>query len=315
MTALPADLDFSPLSGIFEPSGIQQLPDGRFLVIEDEKEFPFSVFALDPEGRMAGSPQPLSSPEKLNDLEGLTLGPSGHLYAITSHSRDGDGEVKKARRRLVRFRVDGNAIVDFAVFDQLLPALTQAHPALEAASRIEDVKGDGGLNVEALEMSPDGGELLVGLRGPLIGGQAVIAAIAHADALFAPAGNSLLDAALNRIFDRQADVAITVRLADLGGQGIRSLAWIPGFDAYLVVSGPLGRKEEAFGLWRWDGRDGHPRRMRITGTSGMARTEGLTAARVGGLEKLFFVSDDGDRAAGRPANHLLVDLGRLATAD
>jgi hypothetical protein len=314
MTASPTDLAFSPLGGIFEPSGIQQLPDGRFLVIEDEKEFPFSVFALDAEGRMTGAPLPLEAPEKMNDLEGLTLDPSGRLYAITSHSRDGDGDIKKARRRLVRFRVDGNAIVDFAVFDQLLPALAKAHPALEAASRIEDVKGGGGLNVEALEMSPDGRELLVGLRGPLIDGQAVVAAIARPDALFAPTG-SLLDAALDRFLDRHPDVSVTIRLVDLGGQGIRSLAWIPGLDAYLVVSGPLGRKEESFGLWRWSGRDGHPCRMRITGTAGLARTEGVTAARVGGLSKLLFVSDDGDRAAGRAANHLLVDLDRLATAD
>ena len=28
---------FRPLTGIFEPSAIQQLPDGRFLVVEDEK--------------------------------------------------------------------------------------------------------------------------------------------------------------------------------------------------------------------------------------------------------------------------------------
>jgi hypothetical protein len=30
-------------TGIYEPSAIQQLPDGRFLVVEDEKEHPLSL--------------------------------------------------------------------------------------------------------------------------------------------------------------------------------------------------------------------------------------------------------------------------------
>ena len=34
---------FRPLSGIYEPSAVQQLPDGRFLVVEDEHRHPFSV--------------------------------------------------------------------------------------------------------------------------------------------------------------------------------------------------------------------------------------------------------------------------------
>jgi hypothetical protein len=313
MTALPADRDFSPLRGIFEPSGIQQLPDGRFLVIEDEKEFPFSIFALGQDGRLAGDPLPLAAPEKLNDLEGLSLGPSGHLYAITSHSRDGDADVKKSRRRLVRFRVEGNAIVDFSMCGDLLPALAGADPALADAARVADVKSDGGLNVEALEMSPDGKELLVGLRGPLIGGQAVAAAIADPDSLFEGPG-SLFDAALDALLDRGSKVQMTIRRVNLGGQGFRSLAWIPALDAYLVVSGPLGREKQDFGLWLWNGVDAAARRVTISGATGVARTEGVTAAEVGGRRGVLLVSDDGDRAAGRFANHLLVDLARLAIA-
>lgn len=310
MTTPTPDADFSPLRGIFEPSGIQQLPDGRFLVIEDEKEHPFCIFSLDANGRMLGDPVPVSAPEKLNDLEGLTLGPSGHLYAITSHSRDGEGDVKKARRRLVRFRVKDNAIVDFAEVEHLLPALADAHPALAAAARVADVKGDGGLNVEALEMSADGRELLVGLRGPQIDERAVVAAVNEPDRLFAST-SSLLGQALDAILDRPVPLHVTIRQIDLGGQGIRSIAWIPALGAYLLVSGPPGRKEEAFRLWSWNGRDEPPRRVAIDGIEGLARTEGVTAAQVGGRAMLLLVSDDGDRAGGRCANHLLADIARL----
>jgi len=36
-------LTFLPLTGLYEPSAIQQLSNGRFLVVEDEKEHPFSL--------------------------------------------------------------------------------------------------------------------------------------------------------------------------------------------------------------------------------------------------------------------------------
>lgn len=289
---------FEPLPGIFEPSGVQQLPDGRFLVIEDEKEFPFCLFTLNADGRIVGSPVAMAAPDKLNDLEGLTLGPSGHLYAITSHSRDGDTEVKKSRRRLVRFRVVGDAIVDAAVFDGLLPVLTAAHPALAAAAQVADVKEGGGLNVESLEMAPDGKELLVGLRGPLIDDRAVVAALAEPDALF----------------DASAAAEVVIRTIDLGGQGIRGMAWVPALHGYLVVSGPLSRAKARFGLWLWDGTETAARRVSIQGVDDMARTEGLTVAQVGGEAMVLLVSDDGDRSAGLPANHLLIDTARLVVA-
>ena len=41
---------FLPLTGLYEPSAIQQLPDGRFLVVEDEKEHSFSLVALSASG-------------------------------------------------------------------------------------------------------------------------------------------------------------------------------------------------------------------------------------------------------------------------
>jgi len=44
---------FRPLAGIYEPSAVQQLPDGRFLVVEDEKQIPFSLFSIREDGTIA----------------------------------------------------------------------------------------------------------------------------------------------------------------------------------------------------------------------------------------------------------------------
>ena len=41
---------FQPLTGLYEPSAIQQLPDGRFLVVEDEKDHPLNLVTLSTSG-------------------------------------------------------------------------------------------------------------------------------------------------------------------------------------------------------------------------------------------------------------------------
>ena len=114
-------LMFRTLNGIYEPSAIQQLPDGRFLVVEDEKLHPFSLLSISPEGSVSSaplSPEPLEAGDalwKLDDLEGVALDRSGYLYAITSHSRDGDGDEKKSRDKLLRFRIEGAEILRHAL--------------------------------------------------------------------------------------------------------------------------------------------------------------------------------------------------------
>ena len=151
---------FRPLNGVFEPSAIQQLPDGRFLVVEDEKEFPFSLLSLDADGNpsstpLLAAPADASAPfEKLADLEGVTLDGAGYIYATTSHSRNTDGEEKKSRDKLVRFRIEGNHATEPLVVSGLKRALVEAHPSLALAAAIREVKTGGGLNIEALEFSP-----------------------------------------------------------------------------------------------------------------------------------------------------------------
>jgi len=152
---------FQALTGIYEPSAIQQLPDGRFLVAEDEQRHSFSLVTIGADGRIdstaltPGLLQLFSDFWKLDDLEGLALDRAGHVYAITSHSRDESGDTKASRERLARFHIDKNRVVKPKVVDGLKRALTQMHPVLAAAAEVRDVKTGGGLNIEALEISPD----------------------------------------------------------------------------------------------------------------------------------------------------------------
>lgn len=298
---------FQPLTGIYEPSAIQQLPDGRFLVVEDEKRHPLSLVTIGADGRVdttaltAGLFQMFSDFWKLDDLEGLALDRAGYVYAITSHSRDADGDEKKSREKLVRFRIDGDRVVDPKVVDRLKGALTARHPVLAAAARLRDVKTRGGLNIEALEISPDQKRLLIGFRSPLHDGRALIASVENPSEIFEA--------------DEAPRVAAVLEELDLGGDGIRALSYFPALDAYLLIGGPVSRQRAEFDLWLWSGERGAPaRRVTVPGLRGLERAEGVCPAVIHGAQRVIIVSDDGDRKAGRFASYLLLDPVKLQIA-
>lgn len=306
---------FQPLTGIYEPSAIQQLADGRFLVVEDEKEHPLSLVTLSADGTVstvaltAGLLQMFSAMFnamfrafwQLDDLEGLAADRAGFVYAITSHSRDGDGDVKKSREKLARFRVEGQRVVGPKVVDGLKPALTRTHAVLAAAARVRDVKASGGLNIEALEFSPDQKRLLIGFRSPLRDGRALIASVENPSAIFEA--------------DEAPRIAPALDELDLGGHGIRGLSYVPAIGEYLVIGGPASREPAEFDLWRWSGKPGAPaRRVTVPGLQGFERAEGVSPARIGGIERIVIVSDDGNREAGRFAGYLLLDPADLHSA-
>ena len=298
---------FEPLTGYYEPSAIQQLPDGRFLVVEDEKDHSFSLLALSASGevsRQALEPGWFQGGDpiwKLDDLEGLTLDGAGYFYAITSHSRNDDGERQKQRDKLARFRIDKDRLTDAVVVDGLKPALVAAHPVLAAAAQVREAKSGEGLNIEALDITPDGQRLLVGFRSPLQGQLAIIAAIDN------PAD----------LFDAKASPLIspTLHLLDLAGHGVRGLSHVPALNGYLVISGPASRANTAFSLWFWPGDTTAARRVTVAGLAGFEHVEGVCPAIIDGVPKIILVSDDGNRKQERFAHFVLLDLAQLQIAD
>ncbi len=297
---------FQPLTGLYEPSAIHQLPDGRFLVVEDEKGHSFSLVTLNADGTVKSKSlgpgwfQGGAAIWNLDDLEGLALDRLGYLYAITSHSRDDDGDEKKDRDQLARFRIEADRVVDAVVVGGLKGALLAAHPLLAAAAEIKDVKTSGGLNIEALEITPDRQRLLIGFRSPLQGRLAIIASVENPTAIFES--------------DAAPQVSSRLQTLDLDGQGIRDMSYISPLKGYLVISGPVAR-EGAFGLWFWSGQPDAPaRRVTVPGLPGFERAEGVCLAVMDGVPKIVIVSDDGDRKQGRCAHFLLLEPGQLQIA-
>jgi len=298
--------EFLPLTGIYEPSAIQQLPDGRFLVVEDEKQFPFSLLSIAADGRVSSTPLGSGLAEsgdaftKLADLEGVTLDRAGFIYATTSHSRNTAGDEKKSRDKLVRFRIEGDNPVAPLVASGLKPALIAAHPALAVAAGIRDVKTSGGLNIEALEISP-AQSLLIGFRSPLLDHKAIIACLENPVAMFERG--------------EAPRISPTLVTLDLDGNGIRGLSYLPALGGYLLISGPVAREEVHFQLWFWRGQPGdQARRVTVDGLPGFAHAEGICPAVIAGQPWIVVVSDDGSREEGRCAGYLLLAPEQLQIA-
>jgi hypothetical protein len=301
---------FRELPGVYEPSAVHQLADGRLIVVEDEERHPIDLLSLQADGSFSATPVfpaelfdkagPAADFRKLDDLEALDVDDAGRVYALTSHSRTGKGKVKQDREKLVRFEVEGNELRDPRVVEDLKKQLMAAQPVLKTAAEVDDVKDGNGLNIEGLAFDADRARLLVGFRGPLVDGRAMLVAIENVDEMFETGGAP-----------RIAQQAVFL---DLGGEGIRGMTYVPRLDGFLIISGPLEQVEDVpFGLWYWQGQADQPaQRVSVPGLNGFEHAEGITPVHWRGEERILIVSDDGDMDAGEPAQYLMLGYDQLA---
>ncbi|MGB0440544.1 MAG: DUF3616 domain-containing protein, partial [Paracoccaceae bacterium] len=95
-----------------------------------------------------------------------------------------------------------------------------------------------GLNIEALAVQADGSGFLIGFRNPVPKGKALIVPLDNGEALV----------------DGSADAAVFGRpvMLDLGGLGLRSMAYVAARGMYVLVAGPID-SEAGFKLFQWSG--------------------------------------------------------------
>jgi Family of unknown function (DUF5706)/Protein of unknown function (DUF3616) len=299
---------FRELAGVYEPSAVHQLADGRFIVVEDEERHPIDLLTLQEDGGFSAAavfPKelfdkdgPAADFRKLDDLEALDVDDRGRVYALTSHSRTGKGNAKQEREKLVRFELNGDELRDPRVVQDLKEQLMAAHPVLKEAAEIEDVKDGNGLNIEGLAFDPARERLLVGFRGPLVDGKAMLVAIENVDEVFETGA--------------EPRIAEQTMFLDLGGEGIRGMTYDPRLDGFLIISGPLEQVDNVpFRLWFWQGQADQPQRVTVPGLNGFEHAEGVTPVRWRGEERILIVSDDGDMDAGKSAQYLMLEYDQL----
>lgn len=184
------------------------------------------------------------------------------IFWIGSHGTSKKGKFRAARNRLFAVRIKRGADGTYAA----LPVgqiYTSLIADLENDARFDDFnlkeaktikpKDIGGLSIEGLSSSPDGG-LLIGFRNPLGGGKTVDGFLVGGKALIAKLLNPL-----EVIEGQPATFDDPIKL-DLGGFGIRSLEYYEAKNIYLIVAGVYHENEktpthdpEAPKLYGWTG--------------------------------------------------------------
>jgi hypothetical protein len=250
----------------------------------------------------------------VNDLEGVAWDEVGHAaYAITSHSLNRDQEVKPARNKLVRVSFnDANSTVTTVDINTLKEAFRNILPFADRAMGRPNGTGgnDGTFNIEGLAFDPERRALLIGLRSPtaLIKGMsaAMIVTLRNPEALFTQTGTVT------------PDIDPNVNYLDLGGLGIRGMAYDPVSKGYWILAGNSGDPAPASNaqrvptsVWFWAPKipPYFPRLIKTSITSDL-NLEGICMLTVEGESGLLLVSDDGDESSNNVSRFVWVPLPR-----
>jgi pSer/pThr/pTyr-binding forkhead associated (FHA) protein len=271
--------DFS--TGLFgssiEASGVAHLPGASgVIVVSDNRAGEVLWVPLDGDGRQAGPIKSVPLGVSFKDPESITYGNS-YLYLVTSQSEPKNG----AENAFVRFEFDpatqslrGQAeiINDFRAF------LLSQMPEIRSIGEPPGVEG--GLNIEGIAWDPNNERLLLGLRSPLFGDQAILIPIKLRD----PHGPFTTD---NLGID-----APRVIVLPLGGHGVRDITYDTRLHNFLIISGaPENVRKTDFALWEWSGAGADP--VRLMAFDEKAKPEGLDVATINGRSFVFVVGDAG----------------------
>lgn len=297
-------LGIAEFEDIYEPSAVQQLADGRILVVEDEASRAFSLLSLSPDGTLvedstADLRLTRAFGRRLNDLEGLSIDDSEFIYATTSHSLNADGQRRPDREQLLRFRIRGGSAGDISSFTALRDTLAGSGVLLQ---QIADLTGEPAdfsrLNIEGLAYWRESGHLLLGLREPTVAGKSLILTIEN------PA----------EMFDGSAPPQFAPPiLLDLREGGIRALSYDPVLGAFLIVNEIEGHEGNRYSqLWTWSGEpEAAPEPVALPDIINLNNVESIDTITVGGEPRLLIMSDEGNEKKNRPAKYMMLDYGQL----
>lgn len=288
---------------IYEPSGVQQLADGRLIIIEDEPERPLHILDIDANGNMTENKSlnlllQIAFSKKLDDLEAITTGPDGYIYATTSHKRNKKRQRKSEREQLIRFKIEGNKIIDTGIVTNLIDAI-KASNILGKVNK----QGKGGLyniNIEALSFDKQN-RLMICLRNPKLGEKSIIL---------------ILENPLE-VFNNKAKpvIAKTPILLNLQGGGIRAMSYDPRLNGYLITNEVYGSEINNIKhsqISFWDGDPNHqPNTISLPSVINMKNIEGISPVTINNEPHILLISDNGNIEKQRPANYLFLEYHQL----
>lgn len=223
------------------------------------------------------------------DLEGAAR-VGDRIYWIGSHGRNKDGKFRPNRHRFFatevnpgpegpRWRSVGTAssgLVGAMLADPGLASL----PLAAASALPPDSKG--GLSIEALAAGPDR-SLWIGFRGPLSKGRAILVPLRNPD----------------QVLDGRTPRFGPPTLLDLGGRGLRDMAWTG--SEWILVAGATGGDQKGTRIFRWSGAGHLPGALDLPGLKNL-HVEAVAVPPGRPVRRLLLCTDDSHRdARGTPS--------------
>lgn len=235
---------------------------GGYLLVADDENREIRLYDSAVSGREVAQ-FPLGGSSGEIDAE-ASVRKGDSIWWFGSHGNNKEGEFQPSRAQVFETKLTGSGVnakitATGVVYKKLLGDLFAWDN--EHGDRLGFDVGQGGtrpealngFNIEGAEFSPDGSELYLGLRAPIVpaapGGKAVIVPVTNFEALTS-------GAATKATFDDPI-------LLDLDGESIREIRK-NARNEYLILSALAGVHSEASTqtLWAWNGgRDYAPRKL------------------------------------------------------
>lgn len=304
ITAEMRDSGVGVFKSTYEPSAVQQLQDGRLLVVEDESARAFNILNIAQDGSLVEN-EVLdarllrSFKRKLSDVEALAMDNEGYVYASTSHTPNKDGERKADRELMMRFKVVGNEIRELGYCSDLLDTLTADE---DLQKMTEDSVGSSvdfsAANIEGMVYDEKNDRLLLGFREPVVDDKTMIIAIANPKEIFT-------DKAVPRFSE--------VIFLDMQGGGIRGFTYNAEKDIYLITNEVLGDNGKYRSqVWTWNGdAANHPQSVNVSGLHYLKNVEAIDSIVINGKPYLIFMSDEGSESKKRMGKYMMIEYNKL----
>jgi len=263
--------------GTFEASGVIAVPGSNgALFVDDGQTRKMFWLELADNGTQTGAAVEVALPDvDVVDLEGMTTDGT-YFYAVGSQSKtvgfDGDG--------LIRFTFDPKTkqVGRVESIRALKRFLSRNVAELHG---VEQRTGDAALNIEALAWDPENNRLMLGLRAPVAGSDALVIPLKLRDADGPFTSENLA-----------VEGKGAIKLA-LGGAGLRSLEFDSVTRRFLLVTGAaLNDETSEFRLLEWSGEASDAPRE-ISRYSRKLKPEGIARLQLAGRDAMLVVFDVG----------------------
>ena len=262
--------------GTFEASGVAHVPGtSGVLFVDDGRPDEIFWMQLDDERTQTGPVKAIKLGASVIDLEGITSDGS-RFYIVGSQSKSKGGDLTGLVR--FNFNADGqrvDAVESVAGLKKFL-----ADNVAELRGMANTSYKDGGINVEGIAWDPKGARLLLGLRSPVVDGQALVVPLKFKDPRGPFSQENL------KIEDGKA-----IKLP-LAGVGIRSIEFDERRKAFVIITGAAANNEKAdFKLWEWNGDTSSPSLRETDTFDRKLKPEGITRFSTGQRDFTFIVFD------------------------